>query len=71
VSRGGFRHPPKKTPHGPGWPKMLPCLGYCGQDRESYGPADRTCDECKLRQRYVRNDVTRFAQHGLNQWELS
>jgi len=43
---------------GKGWPKELPCLGYCGKMRKSIGPGDRTCRSCKNKQQTKKASVS-------------
>ncbi len=33
----------------PGFPKLLPCLGWCGGSHKAREPGDRFCEACKLK----------------------
>jgi len=44
-----------------GWPKVLPCLGWCGKAHRARHPGDRFCADCRrIKERAETYPIARF-----------
>lgn len=49
----------------PGYPKMLPCLGWCDGMHKASEPGDRFCESCKLKKAHR---ASRDAEYAMEVW---
>jgi len=49
----------------PGFPKVLPCLGWCGENHEAWEPGDRFCEPCRMKKDHR---ASRTADCALEVW---